>query len=574
MARSVAEARRTQLVSVYGVGAIFPAQDESFMILGLDDWVEKRCPVVPEPRLARSLGVATFRLPPSGENTRDVPVVRFPTVHHCAKCGRLDRLRAFCGWDEHVCLACQRVLTPSRFVMCCPAGHIEDFPYFAWVHRGQAVPDEAEHKMFLRTRGQSSSLSDIVISCSCGVPPRSMAGSFSPEAMAGVKKCGGRRPWLRDAPHEPCDKPPRTLQRGSSNVWFASVRSAISIPPWSEGVHKLIGQYWPIVEHIPTEALAATLEGMGLPAQFGLPIDALVGAILEMRGETSSEVPSDDDLRSEEYQALVLGRPEENPHQQFVCTEVDDLPADARSLLASVSEVARLREVRALEGFTRVLPGGDEEGTNRLAPLSLDVRAWLPAIEVLGEGVFVRVDEGAVTTWEQTSFAHERAEAVNKAYEMRAKQYGQVAPTRISPRELLLHSFAHVLLTELSLDAGYPVASLRERVYSRSGQTGILVYTASADSAGSLGGLSAQSDPERIWAVIRSAVRRAQWCSSDPVCIESTGAGADALNLAACHACLLLPETSCERMNHVLDRACIVGLPGSSDQGFFRELLE
>ena len=118
-------------------------------------------------------------------------------------------------------------------------------------------------------------------------------------------------------------------------------------------------------------------------------------------------------------------------------------------------------------------------------------------------------------------------------------------------------------MTELSLDAGYPVASLRERVYSGEGQSGILVYTASADSAGSLGGLSAQSQPDRIWAVVQNAIRRARWCSSDPVCIESTGSGADALNLAACHACVLLPETSCERMNHVLDRATLVGRPGA-----------
>jgi hypothetical protein len=132
-----------------------------------------------------------------------------------------------------------------------------------------------------------------------------------------------------------------------------------------------------------------------------------------------------------------------------------------------------------------------------------------------------------------------------------------------------MHSFAHVVLTELSLDAGYPAASLRERVFADRGQSGLLVYTATADSAGSLGGLSAQADPERIWEVVTSAIARARWCSSDPVCIESTGNGVDGLNLAACLACLLLPETSCERMNHVLDRATLVGIPGIPNAGFF-----
>jgi hypothetical protein len=106
----------------------------------------------------------------------------------------------------------------------------------------------------------------------------------------------------------------------------------------------------------------------------------------------------------------------------------------------------------------------------------------------------------------------------------------------------------------------------------RDEQAGVLVYTASSDSAGSLGGLSAQSRPDRIWSVVLSAILRAGWCSSDPVCIESSNTGADALNLAACHACLLLPETSCERMNHILDRAVLVGRPGFPHEGFFSAL--
>ena len=157
---------------------------------------------------------------------------------------------------------------------------------------------------------------------------------------------------------------------------------------------------------------------------------------------------------------------------------------------------------------------------------------------------------------------------------MRARQLAAAQATTITAARAAAALLRPLLLTELSLDAGYPVASLRERVYSAEGQTGILIYTASSDSAGSLGGLSAQSDPDRIWAVVQSAIRRARWCSSDPVCIESTGSGADALNLAACHACVLLPETSCERMNRVLDRASLVGRPGNPGEGFSDAFVE
>lgn len=574
MARSsVAEARRSQLVSTYGVGALFPAEDESFMLVGIDDWDERHCPEVTQPRLARSLGVRTFRLPPScGRGAKDVPVVRFPRMHHCPSCHRLDYLNKFCGWDKHVCHECQRTLTPSRFVICCPDGHIDDFPYFAWVHRGREFAEGKAHRLSMRTRGQSSSLKDILISCTCGVPARTMAGSFGPQALGGVARCSGQRPWIRNSPPQDCEHLPRTLQRGSSNVWFASVRSALSIPPWSEGVHKILGQYWPVLAAIPADSLEQTLTAMQIPASSGIPASELVNAILEMRGETGGDVPTDSDLRSEEYQALVLGRPETDPHQQFVCRPVTDLSEEADRLFERVSEVARLREVRALEGFTRVTPGGDDGAGGRLASLSLEMPTWLPAVEVIGEGVFIQLREQLVRDWEHSDFAKSRAHAINASYEMRARQLGATEATTVTPREILLHTFAHSLLTELSLDAGYPVASLRERVYAHEGQTGILIYTASSDSAGSLGGLSAQSDPDRIWAVVQSAVRRARWCSSDPVCIESTGSGADALNLAACHACVLLPETSCERMNRVLDRASLVGLPGQSDGGFFSDL--
>ena len=431
MARKVAEARRTQMVTTYGVGALFPARDESFMLLGVDDWYPDKCPEVTEPRLARSMGVRTFRMP-SSRGAKDLPVIRFPRRFHCPKCHRLGPLRSFCGWDGHECDRCQRQLTPSRFVICCPNGHIDDFPYFAWVHKGVEASEDKEHQLFLRSRGQSSSLADIVISCSCGVPGRSLAGSFGPQAMAGVTSCKGRRPWLRDAPDDSCDQLPRTLQRGASNVWFASVRSAISIPPWSEGAHRTINKYWPMVAHIPAEALAATLTGMRIDKEAGVAVDDLVQAILVMRGDVTQEVPDDDDLRAEEYDALVKGRPEKDPRQQFVCTPVNGLPSSADGLFAGVSEVSRLREVRALQGFTRVTPYTEGEPEGRIAPLSAERPQWLPAVEVLGEGVFFQIAESSLSSWESGDFATSRAQAVEEAYRIRAEAMGVPHTRKVS----------------------------------------------------------------------------------------------------------------------------------------------
>ncbi len=103
---------------------------------------------------------------------------------------------------------------------------------------------------------------------------------------------------------------------------------------------------------------------------------------------------------------------------------------------------------------------------------------------------------------------------------------------------------------------------------------GVLIYTASGDSEGSLGGLVRQGVQGRIEDTIRDAVRNAAWCSSDPVCIQSLGQGPDSCNLAACHNCALLPETCCENGNRLLDRGMIVGTLEDRSIGFFSDILD
>lgn len=577
MANNVAESRRTQLVSTYGIGALFPAQDESFMILGLDDWRTDLCREIPEPRLARSLGVQTFRMPPSGSHKqRDVPVIRFPSMHHCPKCRRLDDHFRFCTYDKNNCEECSRTLTPSRFVVSCTDGHIDEFPYYRWLHVDQEVTQGAKHKMSLRTMGESSSLKDIVLSCSCGVKQRSMAGSFGANALGGVIKCAGRRPWLQGAPNEECSETPRTMQRGSSSVWFPAVRSAISIPPWSDKVHKFVGKYWAALNAVPLAALEVTVAEMLKAATLpGATVDDVVAAVLQRKGLLDgTEKVSEQELRDDEFKALFDGYPEASSHQQFVAKPIDDLPMGARDVFSRICQVSRLREVRALHGFSRVAPadGDASAASSHVAKLSLEPTTWLPAIEVHGEGIFMNFDEDAIEEWAGTSFVSDRIAMLQHAADLKASESGGEAAT-ITAKQALLHTLSHVLLNELALDAGYPAASLRERLYTGDGQAGVLIYTASADSAGSLGGLAAQADADLLWAVLGSAIDRASWCSTDPVCIESTSAGKDAQNLAACHACLLVPETSCEIANTLLDRALLVGNPESQESGFFADLL-
>ncbi|WP_349398404.1 DUF1998 domain-containing protein, partial [Clostridium perfringens] len=89
---------------------------------------------------------------------------------------------------------------------------------------------------------------------------------------------------------------------------------------------------------------------------------------------------------------------------------------------------------------------------------------------------------------------------------------------------------------------GYSSTSLRERIYCNMlendyNMNGILIYTANGDSEGTLGGLVRQGREDKLPKIINSAIEKARFCSSDPVCIESKGQGRDALNLAACYSC-------------------------------------
>ena len=85
---------------------------------------------------------------------------------------------------------------------------------------------------------------------------------------------------------------------------------------------------------------------------------------------------------------------------------------------------------------------------------------------------------------------------------------------------VLAHSLSHALMTEIALDCGYPASALKERIYALPGpglgsapRTGILLYTATAGTQGTLGGLVEVAT--RFPQVLRSALDRLQLCSSE-----------------------------------------------------------
>lgn len=585
--------------------------DESLLIAGIDIWPGSQQDPAPdllvvEERLQARLGVDHFRLPPDFRDPgpgitragQRLPAVRFPRWHYCPRCGSMIFLSLFetgrvrCPAQGTSCRELPErrrpFVIPVRLVAACADGHIEDFPFDRWAHEGRIVDEN--HRLRYQAAGSSAALSGIRISCSCG-SGRTLAGSFDFDEAAGSAlsrmgiSCSAARPWLGDVSGtSSCSQALRTLQKGASNVYFPHSVSSIYLPLWGEEEEPAIVRaledptIWSILTAGLENGTTVQEERCRVVAQMRrLDPERLRDAAQRKLDGTVGVTPQEDEsmYRRAEYEAFVAGRGSESVELLVELRDASEYAGPLMSAVRRVGLVRKLRETRALAGFTRIVPGESSEDS-RLQRLSRRPTGWLPATVVRGEGIFVQLDQERVARWALDSGYRDRVSGLAAAYNGARRARGLVV-REISAEFVLLHTLAHLLIKQLSFDAGYGSASLRERIYcggdSRDPMAGILIYTASGDSEGTLGGLVRLGEPGRLERVLVEAVASAEWCSSDPVCIESEGQGADSANLAACHACALVSETSCEEGNRLLDRAAIVGTLEATESGFFSAMV-
>ena len=598
--------RRSQLVSSFGIGAIVDLEKGSFMPMGLEDW--ERATGLPslhigEPRLQGMLGVSHFRLGPVKEDipgTRQVrarstaPAVRFPEWHECPRCHRIGRqgdpFELADDGGRLRCLAHGALVhtTPVRFVLACRRGHMEDFPWAWWAHRDRPGGACDAPSLYLGSYGRSAALSDLYVQCNgCGTKEHPVRKSLGDAFRGGALvdwSCNGFRPWLYDR-EEGCEEGVRVIQRGASNVHFGVVCSALSIPPASEAVSLIVQDARVFLDGVDESTLPSVLEGMA--PRFGVTAEQLRLAYGRLRAmETEGAILTEQDARIEEYAALSEDR--EDPVVSGVVPEfrnrVAEPPASLAQWFELVGAASRLREVRALAGFSRIEPYPvAAEGVSRairegmVSPLSRSSRSWLPAAEIRGEGVFFRFSTEAVDAWiDANPELVRRVELLEARSHEMAEQRRFVRSYTITPRLLLVHSFAHALIRQISVECGYSASALRERLYvseadgTRSAMNGVLIYTGSPDSEGSLGGLVRLAEPELLEPIVQKTLHSAGWCGSDPVCIETdVDQSGERVSGAACHCCLLLPETACEKFNRELDRAVLAGDADGTFKGYF-----
>lgn len=610
---SLGNVRASQTLYNCGPGSIINLRYGSFMPMGLEfqeirfkcigsdkDEFKKR-----EERLEKMLGVEYFLAPPTPGEDQIVdfgnkvnrcwafPVVRFPEWLECPTCHRLgmENKPFELKPDGRVfCAACNRVVNPVRFIIICPNGHIQDFPWLEYAHRNIAGWKGREtHSLFLKSAGKSAALSDLYLECKeCLGPKEDLGDIFMQEKMKDLDlRCKGYKPWLGTGKRERCAsaKLLRPSQRGGSSVYFPVMASMISIPPASDAVAEYLRGSYPLLAGMEENQRRIVLEGFC--KEKSIPVSIALNWFDSYHAQqTGQVVRKEANARFEEYNALSINHLEEpvgGIYPEFQTKTV--VPTYAMQKWFDVfTSVERLREVRSLCGFTRVEPKtlhaeriGEAIIRRDISPLSDKPMLWLPGIEIRGEGIFLRFDQNKLGKWlDNSPELVKRADRINSIYEyFSTHKYGTERHYTITPQLLMIHSFAHAIIRRLSLDCGYSAASLRERLYiSEPGEenqmAGVLIYTGSSDSDGSLGGLIHMATPDSLEVIVSGAIEDAGWCASDPVCAETDPKlFSERLSGASCHACLLLPETSCERYNKELDRVMLVGTPDGKTKGFF-----
>lgn len=590
MRRGHGQIRRSQVITTWGPGALIDLPKEAGIVGGLDTWpsIDKLEEIIDQrlsQKLSLMLGQAAPKLhaPPAdvaapGQTPPGIGVWRFPAwflVQEKSGGGMsgagsrrlvpgraLDDKRRFDGLD----------VVPTRFVRACPRGHVNDLNWRRYVH---GPGDPCVQQLWLDEQGTGGDLSDLIVRCVCGkTRPLREATDWHGFALG---TCGGWRPWLGGGNQEQCGLPCRLLIRTASNAYFPQVLSALSLPDAQSGLAKLVGELWDFLELVDdADELAIMKKKPKIAAKLaGHTDDEILKAISAYRGG-AAERP----VKQVELDAVLA-----------VPTGFgDDVPIDpnfhARRLpkqiwrksalsdgIAAVIQLHRLREVLALTGFTRfeaVTPDidGEYETDVERAALSEDT-TWLPAVENRGEGIFLQLDGDAVQAWLARTEVKDRVEQLRTGFEHWTAQRGVTRPYPGGPY-VLLHTLSHLLLQSLAMRCGYPASSIRERIYvdPQGDRYGLMLYTASSDAEGTLGGLVQQArDIEGHLAI---AFRAGGLCSNDPVCAQHTpGEGFEGrwLHGAACHGCTLLAETSCEMRNDHLDRALVVptlAVPGAA----------
>lgn len=570
--KPIGELRPNQIITTFGPGSIIDALNDSVTLLDLNYWAS-RGKQINDRRLASYLNVDGFFMPRTSEKD-DIPVVSFPTIHVCSNpsCGRLFDVRENFDLEKYkkfgvTCPECHRQAYPSRFVTICEKGHMDEFPWRLWVHNGNT---SCKEKLYIFSTGNTSTLADMWVKCSCGAR-RSMNGAMQEEHFESIR-CSGHHPFRPNHKNEKCQCKVIPSQRGASNVYFSVTKSAISIPPWVNPLYNLIDEHLKIINEYQED--------------FGeLGVDKIYNKYFasfsrkdfdEALAKIQSGVKEYTEIKKMEYEAITHhSDPVYASNKKHFKAEEEALPDYLLPYFSRVIQITRLREVKVLLGFTRVdAPDPDADEQANIVFLNKGkTDKWLPAAEVNGEGIFIEFNQNSLDRW----IADTEISALSLKYEESFSDFCKSKGWSISvlrnAKYVLMHTFAHLMIKQMSMSSGYSSSAIRERLYFGDEMAGVLLYTGSTDKEGSLGGLVELGSVNRLITLMKDAFQEALLCTNDPECLNNLPASNNS-NGAACHSCCMISETACENGNRMLDRGLVVPLTGREQQSYFKKLVE
>jgi hypothetical protein len=591
--------RHSHLLNYCSVGAIIKTPDCLIVPMDTRYWVDKKGNPLGKEILfveltRQQLGISKRLIQPpvskrlgnlSGYDVT-LPAVRFPGWMRCWKCGALYQ---YPEWKNDQVPRCERSecktkpqLEQVHWVLIHKDGYMDDIPWH-WLAHHEASPENRTCRDYnnLKLQKDKKAPANWTVKCECGASFLfSEMRLREPNGIFSSKIYMNQQPWIIRQRAELNNVSPVAVAIGDVNIYHPVTDNALVIPPESRiqtdsltaKLYSLRGELEKLHKYRKIKPLFDNQIRI-IAGVFGVSPDEIYNAWEEIQNgfpyfaNVTHITPG---IRSElEYQALITPIADLRENEAFVTQHLSDAwqQCQAEYQLTGIGPIIqaidrliavhRLKEIMVFKGFKRV------SGGNPSVPPDIeDKQDWLPAIELFGEGVFCTLAEPVIAEWEKLEFVKNRLKATQSRL-----QYSQnlKLPRPVTPRFVLLHTLAHLMIRQMEFSCGYPAASLKERLYFQSPSAdlspmaGILIYVAVPDKVGSLGGLVEIAEPGRFLDLMMKVFNQAAWCSFDPVCSEHDGHGPDMLNRAACHACALIPETACEYGNALLDRVLISG---------------
>jgi hypothetical protein len=590
--------RSSQLITTYSPGAMVELTDSSIIVSGLDGWkypMDQPC-LVSEPRLAAKItkvlrphsprrNAILLKSPPPpadehrGQESAFVKGWKFPlwfisqdvqVTPEKFRRRRLVHRDALDGGKFE-----RKSVVSVRFVRACRRGHCGDIQWHSFAHRDDGTcPGE----LWVEERGTSGDLSDVWIVCSICSAARCMREAAQREGEP-LKRCNGSRPWLNDIDPAGCKEVNRLLVRNASNSSFPRVMSVISIPDRAAWLTGRVMEHWESEAFGDLESesdLRALLRRPALKQAFEGFDETEIFSNIEAVRSGAKVAGSERPIKEVEFDALSRADLEgtgDEPGGDFFVRKLDQKTWHSAEFdcIEKIVLVHRLREVTALIGFTRFEPLSTDIAGD---VLKLDVKTahlvngepdWVPCVENRGEGLFIQFRADVLGEWMNRGDVLKRQQALEEGFKKWKEDHPDAEVIFPGVGFYLLHSISHLLIQTIALECGYPASSLRERIYvpapdgsAMKGSYGILIFTGSTDSHGTLGGLVESARDIRKH--LKRAFAASKLCSNDPICSAHYPGthSQNHLSGAACHACMFLSETSCEQFNQYLDRALVV----------------